>query len=160
MIANALAGKAIPVYGDGMQIRDWLYVADHCDALRAVLARGTPGEKYNIGGNSEKPNIEVVKAILAILDEVRPRPGSAPYSSLLTFVRDRAGHDRRYAIDARKLAREIGWRPGTTLSAGLRKTVHWYLEHQSWVANVQSGAYMEWIKKNYGSAFNDEVKLA
>ena len=137
VIANALAGKPLPIYGDGMNVRDWLYVSDHCTALRAVLARGNPGERYNIGGWNEMPNLHIVKAICSLLDELRPQSPFTPHSSLLTFVRDRPGHDRRYAIDAGKIARELGWRPAETFESGIRKTVKWYLEHQEWVEHVE-----------------------
>ncbi|HET9822627.1 MAG TPA: dTDP-glucose 4,6-dehydratase, partial [Burkholderiaceae bacterium] len=148
MIVNALAGKPLPVYGDGMQIRDWLYVGDHCSAIRAVLAKGRVGETYNVGGWNEKPNIEIVRTICALLDELRPdRAGS--YARLVTHVTDRPGHDRRYAIDARKIERELGWRPAETFESGIRKTVRWYLDHPGWVANVQSGAYRDWVARNY-----------
>jgi len=150
VIANALAGKPLPIYGDGMNVRDWLYVADHCAAIRVVLERGKVGETYNIGGWNEMPNLEIVKTICAILDELRPQPSGALYQSLLTFVKDRPGHDRRYAIDARKIERELGWKPAETFASGIRKTVQWYLENQKWVANVQSGKYQEWMSKNYG----------
>ena len=149
VIANALTGKPLPIYGDGMNVRDWLYVGDHCAAVRAVLAKGKVGETYNIGGWNEMPNLEIVKAICGLLDESRPS-AAGPYARLLTFVKDRPGHDRRYAIDARKIEREIGWRPAETFATGIRKTVRWYLEHQDWVANVQSGAYQEWINRQYG----------
>jgi len=149
VIANALAGKPLPIYGDGMNVRDWLHVGDHCAAVRAVLAKGKVGETYNIGGWNEMPNLEIVKAICGLLDELRPS-AAGPYARLITFVKDRPGHDRRYAIDARKIEREIGWRPAETFATGIRKTVRWYLEHQDWVANVQSGAYQEWINRQYG----------
>jgi dTDP-glucose 4,6-dehydratase len=148
MIVNALAGKPLPVYGDGQQIRDWLYVTDHCSAIRAVLARGRLGETYNIGGWNEKPNIEIVKTICALLDELRPHPEGS-YSRLITYVKDRPGHDRRYAIDARKIERELGWRPAETFETGIRKTVQWYLDHADWVAEVQSGSYRDWVDANY-----------
>jgi dTDP-glucose 4,6-dehydratase len=148
MIVNALAGKPLPVYGDGQQIRDWLYVTDHCSAIRAVLAGGRLGETYNIGGWNEKPNIEIVKTICALLDEFRPHPEGS-YSRLITYVKDRPGHDRRYAIDARKIERELGWRPAETFETGIRKTVQWYLDHAEWVAEVQSGAYRDWVDANY-----------
>ena len=148
MIVNALAGKPLPVYGDGQQIRDWLYVKDHCSAIREVLARGTPGETYNVGGWNEKPNIEIVKTICALLDEMQPDPAGG-YSRLVTYVTDRPGHDRRYAIDARKLERELGWKPAETFETGIRKTVRWYLDNREWVAHVQSGAYREWVATNY-----------
>ncbi len=149
MIVNALAGKPLPVYGDGMQIRDWLYVGDHCGAIRTVLAKGKPGETYNVGGWNEKPNIEIVKTICALLDEMRPSP-EGPYARLITYVKDRPGHDRRYAIDARKIERELGWRPAETFDTGIRKTVRWYLDHTDWVAEVQSGSYRDWVAANYG----------
>ena len=147
-IVNALAGRPLPVYGDGRQVRDWLYVADHCAALREVLARGQVGETYNVGGWNEKRNIEIVQSICALLDELRP-DANGPYRRLIAFVTDRPGHDRRYAIDARKLERELGWRPAETFETGLRKTVEWYLAHPEWVARVQSGAYREWMDANY-----------
>lgn len=147
MIANALEGKPLPVYGDGMNIRDWLYVGDHCAALRCVLERGRPGEVYNIGGWNEKTNLDVVDALCAILDEFVPR--ATPYRQLVTHVRDRPGHDRRYAIDARKIERELGWKPAETFDSGIRKTVRWYLDHQDWVRDVQSGGYQQWIARNY-----------
>jgi dTDP-glucose 4,6-dehydratase len=148
MIVNALAGKPLPVYGDGMQVRDWLYVRDHCSAIRAVLAKGRLGETYNIGGWNEKPNIEIVKTICALLDELRPNAAGS-YSRHIAYVKDRPGHDRRYAIDARKIERELGWRPAETFESGIRKTVQWYLDHADWVAGVQSGGYREWVAKNY-----------
>jgi len=148
MIVNALAGKPLPVYGDGQQIRDWLYVTDHCSAIRAVLARGRLGETYNVGGWNEKANIDIVRTICALLDELRP-DAAGSYSRLITYVKDRPGHDRRYAIDARKIERELGWRPAETFETGIRKTVAWYLEHSDWVGRVQSGAYREWLAKNY-----------
>ncbi len=149
MIVNALAGKPLPVYGDGMQVRDWLYVGDHCSAIRAVLARGRVGQTYNVGGWNEKPNIEIVKAICSLLDELRPSP-AGPYARLVTHVKDRPGHDRRYAIDARKIERELGWRPAETFESGIRRTVRWYLDHADWVAEVQSGGYRDWVAANYG----------
>ena len=149
MIVNALAGKPLPVYGDGMQIRDWLYVKDHCSAIRTVLARGTVGETYNVGGWNEKPNIEIVKTVCALLDELRPRADGQPYASQIRYVTDRPGHDRRYAIDARKLERELGWRPAETFETGIRKTVQWYLDNADWVAQVQSGSYRDWVATNY-----------
>ncbi|MCR5885724.1 dTDP-glucose 4,6-dehydratase [Rhizobacter sp. J219] len=148
MIVNALAGKPLPVYGDGMQVRDWLYVKDHCSAIREVLARGRVGETYNIGGWNEKPNIEIVKTICALLDELRP-DSAGSYARHITYVTDRPGHDRRYAIDARKLERELGWKPAETFETGIRKTVQWYLDHADWVAEVQSGAYRDWVARNY-----------
>ena len=148
MIVNALAGKPLPVYGDGQQVRDWLYVKDHCAAIREVLARGTVGETYNIGGWNEKPNIEIVHTVCALLDELRPDPAGS-YSRLITHVTDRPGHDRRYAIDARKIERDLGWKPAETFESGIRKTVRWYLDHADWVAHVQSGAYRDWVAANY-----------
>lgn len=148
MIVNTLAGKKLPVYGDGRQVRDWLYVKDHCAAIREVLARGRVGETYNIGGGCEKPNIEIVHAVCALLDELRPDP-AGPYARLITHVADRPGHDRRYAIDARKIERELGWRPAETFASGIRKTVQWMLAHADWVARVQSGAYRDWLATNY-----------
>ncbi len=148
MIVNALAGKPLPVYGDGQQVRDWLYVTDHCSAIRAVLAKGRLGETYNIGGWNEKANIDIVKTICQLLDELRPDPAGS-YARLITFVKDRPGHDRRYAIDARKIERELGWRPAETFDTGIRKTVNWYLQNQSWVSRVQSGAYRDWVVRNY-----------
>ena len=150
IIANALAGKPLPIYGDGMQVRDWLYVGDHCSAIRRVLDAGRLGEVYCVGGSSEKPNIEVVKTLCAILDKERPRPDGSPYASLITYVKDRPGHDRRYAIDARKISAELGWKPAETFETGMRKTVCWYLDHQDWVADVTSGNYRDWIAKHYG----------
>jgi dTDP-glucose 4,6-dehydratase len=150
MIVNALAGKPLPVYGDGQQIRDWLYVTDHCSAIRAVLAKGRLGETYNIGGWNEKANIDIVRTICALLDELRPDPAGS-YTRLITYVKDRPGHDRRYAIDARKIERELGWRPAETFETGIRKTVEWYLSHADWVARVQSGTYRDWVERNYES---------
>ena len=148
MIVNALASKPLPVYGDGQQIRDWLYVTDHCSAIRAVLARGRLGETYNIGGWNEKANLDIVHTICRLLDELRP-DAKGSYSRLITHVTDRPGHDRRYAIDARKIERELGWRPAETFETGIRKTVEWYLANADWVSRVQSGAYREWVAKNY-----------
>ncbi|HEY2930044.1 dTDP-glucose 4,6-dehydratase [Piscinibacter sp.] len=150
MIVNALAAKPLPVYGDGQQVRDWLYVRDHCAAIREVLARGVVGETYNIGGWNEKPNIEIVRTVCALLDEMRPDPAGS-HARLITHVADRPGHDRRYAIDARKLERELGWRPAETFETGIRKTVRWYLDHADWVARVQSGAYRDWVATNYSA---------
>jgi dTDP-glucose 4,6-dehydratase len=149
MIVNALAGKPLPVYGDGMQVRDWLYVKDHCSAIRRVLEAGRLGEVYNVGGWNEKPNIEIVKTVCALLDELRPRADGKPYAEQITYVTDRPGHDRRYAIDARKLEAELGWKPAETFETGIRKTVEWYLNNPEWVANVQSGAYKDWVSKQY-----------
>jgi dTDP-glucose 4,6-dehydratase len=150
MIVNALAGKPLPVYGDGLQVRDWLYVGDHCIAIRTVLAKGRAGETYNVGGWNEKPNIEIVHRICELLDELRPSSAGS-YKRLITHVTDRPGHDRRYAIDARKIERELGWRPAETFESGIRKTVRWVLDHADWVANVQSGGYRDWVAKNYAS---------
>ncbi|MEI6071125.1 MAG: dTDP-glucose 4,6-dehydratase [Verrucomicrobiae bacterium] len=149
MIVNALAGRPLPVYGDGMQIRDWLYVGDHCSAIRRVLEAGSPGEVYNIGGWNEKPNIEIVHTICDMLDGIRPRPDGKSYRTQIQTVTDRPGHDRRYAIDAGKIERELGWRPDETFDTGIRKTLQWYLDHPDWIARVQSGAYREWVAKNY-----------
>jgi dTDP-glucose 4,6-dehydratase len=149
MIVNALAGKVLPVYGDGMQVRDWLYVKDHCSAIRSVLATGRLGEVYNVGGWNEKPNIEIVKTICALLDELRPRADGNSYSAQISYVKDRPGHDRRYAIDAGKLERELGWKPAETFETGIRKTVQWYLANPDWVAHVQSGAYRDWVRTQY-----------
>lgn len=151
MIVNALAGKALPVYGDGMQVRDWLYVKDHCSAIRRVLEAGAVGETYNVGGWNEKPNIEIVHTICALLDELRPRADGASYTAQITHVKDRPGHDRRYAIDARKLETALGWKPAETFESGIRKTVQWYLDHPDWVAHVQSGAYRQWVQAQYGA---------
>jgi dTDP-glucose 4,6-dehydratase len=150
MIVNALAGKPLPVYGDGQQIRDWLYVKDHCSGIRAVLGGGRVGETYNIGGWNEMANIDIVKIVCALLDEMRPDP-AGPYARLITYVTDRPGHDRRYAIDARKIERELGWRPAETFESGIRKTVQWYLDSAKWVAEVQSGAYKDWVSTHYAS---------
>ena len=149
MIVNALAGKPLPVYGDGQQIRDWLYVGDHCSGIRAVLAGGRLGETYNIGGWNEMANIDIVRSVCGLLDELRPDPAGA-YARLITYVTDRPGHDRRYAIDARKIEHELGWRPAETFETGIRKTVQWYLDHADWVASVQSGAYRDWVSQHYG----------
>ena len=149
VIVNALAGKPLPVYGDGQQIRDWLYVGDHCAAIRTVLAAGGVGEVYNVGGWNEMPNLDIVHQVCALLDELQPRADGASYSAQISFVTDRPGHDRRYAIDARKIERELGWKPGETFATGIRKTVRWYLDNGPWVADVQSGAYRTWVEKNY-----------
>ena len=151
MIVNALAGKPLPVYGDGMQIRDWLYVKDHCSAIRRVLEAGRLGETYNVGGWNEKPNIEIVNTVCALLDELAPRADGTSYRSQISYVTDRPGHDRRYAIDARKLERELGWKPAETFETGIRKTVQWYLAHPDWVRNVQSGAYRDWVQTQYAA---------
>jgi dTDP-glucose 4,6-dehydratase len=150
-IVRALEGRPVPVYGEGANVRDWLYVADHCEAVRLALARGRPGETYNIGGGAERTNLEVVRAICAILDELRPgaRPGG--HASLVTFVKDRPGHDFRYAMDASKIRRELGWRARESFETGLRKTVQWYLDHMDWVASVTSGEYRKWIRIHYGA---------
>lgn len=149
MILNALNGKPLPVYGDGMNVRDWLYVTDHCSAIRRVLEAGQLGETYNVGGWNEKTNIDVVNTILSILDELSPRADSKSYREQITYVKDRPGHDRRYAIDARKLERELGWKPAETFETGIRKTVQWYLDHPQWINNVTSGAYRDWVAKQY-----------
>lgn len=149
MIVNALAGKALPIYGDGQQIRDWLYVRDHCSAIRRVLEAGKVGDTYNVGGWNEKANIDIVKTVCALLDELRPRADGKSYAEQITYVTDRPGHDRRYAIDARKLERDLGWKPAETFETGIRKTVQWYLDNPEWVQNVQSGAYREWVQKQY-----------
>jgi dTDP-glucose 4,6-dehydratase len=148
-IVHALAGKPLPVYGDGQQVRDWLYVADHCSAIRRVLEAGRPGETYNIGGWNEQPNLEVVRMVCALLDELRPRADGRSYADQVTFVKDRPGHDRRYAIDARKIERELGWKPAESFATGLRKTVQWTLDHAGWVERVQTGAYRDWIAQHY-----------
>ena len=150
IIVNALAGKPLPIYGDGQQIRDWLYVKDHCSAIRRVLDAGRPGETYNIGGWNEKTNLDIVHTVCALLDEISPRADGKPYHEQIRYVTDRPGHDRRYAIDARKIERELGWKPAETFDTGIRKTVQWYLENQDWVRHVQSGAYRDWVEKNYG----------
>ncbi len=150
IIVNAIGGKPLPVYGDGLNIRDWLCVADHCAAIRAVLARGRVGETYNIGGNSEKSNLEVVRTVCAVLDELHPDSPVIPHASLITFVKDRPGHDRRYAIDASKIQHELAWKPQQSFAAGIRETVKWYLDHLDWVEQVQSGEYRKWIDLNYG----------
>ena len=150
VIHNALAGKPLPIYGDGQQIRDWLYVKDHCSAIRRVLEAGCLGETYNVGGWNEKPNLEVVLTLCAILDELSPRPDGKPYKDEITYVTDRPGHDRRYAIDASKIERELGWKPAETFETGIKKTVQWYLDNQAWVSNVTSGAYQNWVGQNYG----------
>jgi dTDP-glucose 4,6-dehydratase len=150
MIANALAGKPLPIYGDGKNVRDWLYVTDHCAAIRVVLESGRIGETYNIGGWNERTNNEIVHSICALLDEMRPSP-AGPYSRLIQYVADRPGHDRRYAIDATKIKQELGWVPSETFDSGIRKTLQWYLDNPEWIAEVQSGAYRDWISANYAS---------
>jgi len=149
VIVNALAGKTIPVYGDGQQIRDWLFVTDHCSAIRRVLEVGALGETYNVGGWNEKANLDIVHTVCALLDEFQPRDDGKKYNEQIAFVTDRPGHDQRYAIDARKIEHDLSWKPAETFETGIRKTVQWYLDNQSWVTNVQSGAYREWVKKNY-----------
>ena len=148
VIHNALAGRPLPIYGDGSNVRDWLYVGDHCSAIRAVLAGGEPGRVYNVGGWNEKTNLEVVDTICALLDEMRPDP-AGPHRRLITYVKDRPGHDRRYAIDARRIADELGWRPAQTFETGIRETVRWYLDNAKWVADVISGDYRSWVSRNY-----------
>lgn len=152
MIVNALAGKPLPVYGDGMQVRDWLYVKDHCSAVRRVLEAGTAGEVYNVGGWNEKPNIDIVNIVCDLLDELRPRSDGKLYREQISYIKDRPGHDRRYAIDAGKIQRELGWKPAETFETGIRKTVQWYLAHAEWVAHVQSGVYRDWIDAHYAGA--------
>ncbi len=149
MIVNALAGKPLPVYGDGMQVRDWLYVKDHCSAIRRVLEAGRLGEVYNVGGWNEMPNIDIVHTLCALLDEMRPKSDGESYRAQIAYVTDRPGHDRRYAIDASKIERELGWKPLETFETGIRKTVQWYLGNQAWVTRVQSGAYRDWVQTNY-----------
>ncbi len=149
MIVNALAGKPLPVYGDGLQVRDWLYVKDHCTAIRCVLEAGKVGEVYNVGGWNEKPNIDIVHIVCALLDELRPKADGSSYKALISYVKDRPGHDRRYAIDASKIQRELGWKPLETFETGIRKTLAWYLANPGWVAHVQSGAYRQWTAMHY-----------
>ncbi|PWF48913.1 dTDP-glucose 4,6-dehydratase [Massilia glaciei] len=148
VITNARAGKALPIYGDGQQVRDWLYVSDHCAAIRAVLAGGRVGQVYNIGGWNEKANLDVVLALCDILDQLDPKQ-TGSYRAQISYVDDRPGHDRRYAVDARKLERELGWRPAETFETGIRKTVQWYLDNEAWVSDVQSGNYQNWVEQNY-----------
>lgn len=150
VISNALSRKPLPIYGDGLNIRDWLYVGDHCSAIRCILEKGKTGETYNVGGHNERNNITIVKTICAILDEIKPHPDGS-YANLITFVKDRPGHDRRYAIDSTKLQTQLGWKPKECFETGIRKTVQWYLTHQNWVKNVQSGTYREWTVKQYGN---------
>ncbi len=159
IIANARAGKPLPIYGDGRQVRDWLYVGDHCAAIRCVLAGGKPGETYNVGGWNEKANIEVVHILCDILDTLAPKAGGS-YRDQITFVKDRPGHDRRYAIDARKIERELGWKPAETFETGIKKTVLWYLENQEWVRDIQSGDYLKWVEKNYENRGNLQEQAA
>ena len=151
VILNALAGKPLPIYGDGQQIRDWLFVKDHCAAIRRVLESGKLGETYNVGGWNEKANLEVVHTICTLLDELKPREDGKGYAEQITYVTDRPGHDRRYAIDARKLEKELGWKPAETFETGIRKTVQWYLDNTAWTDNVTSGSYREWTDKQYGA---------
>jgi len=148
MIIHALNGKPLPVYGDGKNVRDWLYVEDHCEAIRTVLLKGLPGETYNIGGRSEMTNLEVVNTICSILQELRP---GSDYHSLITYVKDRPGHDRRYAINCSKIENDLGWRPQESFATGIRKTVRWYLDNMDWVSNITSGAYQQWIAVNYAA---------
>ena len=150
VLINALEGKPLPIYGDGMNVRDWLYVPDHCAGIRCALEKGRPGETYNIGGRSEMTNLQVVNTVCEILDELRPDPAIGSRSSLITFVKDRPGHDRRYAIDATKIQNELGWRPQTSFEQGIRQTIEWYLANMDWVNDVRSGAYHEWMQLNYG----------
>jgi dTDP-glucose 4,6-dehydratase len=152
MITNARAGKALPIYGDGLQVRDWLYVGDHCSAIRRVLEAGRPGEVYNVGGRNEMTNLDVVHTLCDILDRLDPKPAS--YRAQITYVPDRPGHDRRYAIDARKIERDLGWAPAETFETGIRKTVEWYLNNEPWVRDVQSGDYLKWVEKNYSQRSN------
>jgi dTDP-glucose 4,6-dehydratase len=151
MMLNARHGKPLPVYGDGQNVRDWLYVGDHCEAIRVVLARGTPGETYNVGGWNEKKNLDIVESMCVLLDELSPNDPVVPHRRLVTFVKDRPGHDRRYAIDARKIERELGWRPRETFETGIRKTIRWYLDHEDWIREVTSGGYRKWIETQYSS---------
>jgi dTDP-glucose 4,6-dehydratase len=148
-ILNALNGKPLPIYGDGQQVRDWLYVKDHCSAIRRVLEKGNLGETYNVGGWNEKANLDVVKTLCAILDDLKPKADGTKYESQITYVKDRPGHDRRYAIDATKLERELGWKPKETFETGIRKTVEWYLANETWVSHVVSGEYKNWVQKQY-----------
>ncbi len=149
IIIHALHGKSLPIYGDGLQIRDWLYVEDHCDAISNVLEKGTPGEVYNIGGWNEKSNIEIVKIVCSILDELSPNKNKTPYEKQIIYVKDRPGHDRRYAINATKIMSDLGWKPKETFESGIRKTILWYLNNQDWIHDIQSGSYMDWIQQNY-----------
>ncbi|WP_367847529.1 dTDP-glucose 4,6-dehydratase [Rhodoferax sp. WC2427] len=151
MVVNALAGKPLPIYGDGQQIRDWLYVKDHCSAIRRVLEAGRLGETYNVGGWNEMPNLDIVHTVCGLLDTLRPRADGQSYTSQITYVTDRPGHDRRYAIDASKIERELGWKPAETFATGIAKTIAWYLDNPEWVARVQSGAYRDWVDTNYAA---------
>jgi dTDP-glucose 4,6-dehydratase len=148
-IHNALTGKPLPIYGDGQQVRDWLYVRDHCSAIRRVLEAGHLGEVYNVGGWNEKPNLDVVHTLCATLDEMSPRADGKPYAEQITYVKDRPGHDKRYAIDAGKIERELGWKPAETFETGIRKTVRWYLDNAAWVEGVTSGSYQNWTAQQY-----------
>ncbi len=152
IIVNAQAGKPLPVYGDGQQIRDWLYVKDHCSAICRVLEAGTVGETYNVGGWNEKPNLDIVRTVCALLDELQPRADGKPYQEQITYVTDRPGHDRRYAIDARKIEQQLGWKPAETFESGIRKTVQWYLDNPAWVNQVLSGNYRDWVNTQYGNS--------
>jgi dTDP-glucose 4,6-dehydratase len=156
IITNALAGKPLPIYGDGQQVRDWLYVGDHCAAIRRVLADGRTGEVYNVGGWNEMTNLEVVHTLCDILDDLQPKKSDSAgsYRDQIVYVQDRPGHDRRYAIDARKIERELGWKPAETFASGIKKTVRWYLDNQPWVRDVQSGEYLNWLEKNYAGRTN------
>jgi dTDP-glucose 4,6-dehydratase len=158
MISNALAGKSLPIYGDGQQVRDWLYVLDHCSALRTVLANGRVGETYNVGGGNQRSNLEVVTTLCALLDELVPESKFKPHKNLVKYVTDRPGHDRRYAIDARKLEGELGWRAQESFETGLRKTVEWYLANAAWVENVTSGQYQQWLEKNYAARVEEGAR--
>ena len=149
VILNAMSGKSIPVYGDGQNVRDWVFVADHCDAVRTVLARGRTGETYNIGGWNEKRNFEIVHIVCSILDDLRPDDPVVPHRELSTFIKDRPGHDRRYAIDASKIERELGWKPSETFETGIRKTIAWYLANEDWVHGVVTGSYRQWMTMQY-----------
>ena len=151
MVVNALAGKPLPIYGDGQQIRDWLYVKDHCSAIRRVLEAGRLGETYNVGGWNEMPNLDIVHTVCGLLDTLRPRADGQTYSTQITYVTDRPGHDRRYAIDASKIERELGWKPAETFASGIAKTIAWYLDNPEWIARVQSGAYRDWVDTNYAA---------
>lgn len=151
IVLNAIAGKPLPIYGDGLNVRDWLHVEDHCAAIKAILDKGAPGETYNIGGDCEKTNIELVKTICAILDRLKPRSDGAPYAKQITFVQDRPGHDRRYAIDCEKIKRELGWKQSFEFERGVESTVRWYLDHADWIADIQSGDYQNWMETNYSN---------
>lgn len=151
VLLNALAGKPLPIYGDGQQVRDWLYVEDHCRAISRVLEAGKVGETYNIGGWNKKANLEVVNTLCTVLEELKPRANGKRYAVQITYVNDRPGHDRRYAVDARKIQRDLGWKPKETFDTGIRKTVQWYLENQSWIEGVTSGAYRKWVNRDYGA---------